>query len=118
MLSAELFSRSNRIRPAMSANKQWMNAANVRLLAVVARIRMPLDTLASLKKGDVIEIDTDLGAEPLVRLAVQGRAVAIAAVTERDGVLRTTISQCDPDSDRQPEKWDFRKSEAKAVRNS
>jgi flagellar motor switch/type III secretory pathway protein FliN len=101
----------------MSTNKQWMNAANVCLSAVIARIRMPLDTLASLKSGDIIEIDTDLGAEPLVCLTVQGRTVAIATLIERDGVLRATISQCGPEADREPEKWDFRRSEAKGVRH-
>jgi flagellar motor switch/type III secretory pathway protein FliN len=118
LFSAELFSHSNRIRPAMSSNKQWIDATNVCLSAMVARIRMPVDTLASLKNGDIIEIDTDLGAEPLVRLTVQGRTVAIATVTERDEVLRATISQCGPELDREPEKWDFRKSETKGVRNS
>jgi len=102
----------------MSANKQWMNAANVCLSAVVARICMPVDTLASLTNGDIIEIDVDLGADPQVRLIVQGRTVAIATVTERDGVLRATISQCGPESDREPEKWDLRKSGTEGVRNS
>lgn len=98
----------------MPANNNLMNTANISVSAVLVRVRMPVEALAVLKSGDTIDVEPDIGAEPVVRLVVQGRTVALATITEKDGVLCATISQLGSESDREFEKWDFGKREAKA----
>lgn len=102
----------------MSSNKQWTNAADVCLSAILTRIRMPVETLASLKSGDIIEVEPYLGTEPSVRLSVHGRTVAIATLIEDEGVIRATITQLDPDEDREFEKWELRTSETRGIGHS
>lgn len=59
--------------------------------AVLARLRMPVETLAALSPNDRLDIEPQAGSQLLVHLMVEGQTIAVASVDEIDGQLVATI---------------------------
>jgi flagellar motor switch/type III secretory pathway protein FliN len=70
---------------------RFLQSIEVTVDAVVARTRMPADSLATLEAGDFIELEAQAGSDLVVRLLVNGNTIAIASIDEVDGQLFATI---------------------------
>lgn len=63
----------------------------VEVHAVLARLRMPAESLAALGSGDHLSVESEDGAGLLVRLMVAGVTIAIASIEMIEGSLIATI---------------------------
>lgn len=70
---------------------RFLQSIEVSVDAVVARTRMPADSLSTLEPGDFIDLEALAGSELVVRLVVDGDTVAVASIEEVDGQLVATI---------------------------
>jgi flagellar motor switch/type III secretory pathway protein FliN len=59
--------------------------------AVLARLRMPVETLAALSPNDRLDIEPQAGSQLIVHLMAEGQTIAVASVDEIDGQLVATI---------------------------
>ncbi len=90
-----------------------MPKARVELSAVLSRLTVPMGILAALQPGDRLEAEPPIGADPIVRLVVDGRTVAVAAVSERDGRLLATIMRLGTEpGGRNGDQWQLKKKAA------
>jgi flagellar motor switch/type III secretory pathway protein FliN len=65
--------------------------AEVVVTAVLSRTRMPARVLATLRSGDVLETEPELGHQPLVRLTIGTTTLALASIAKVEGRLIATI---------------------------
>jgi flagellar motor switch/type III secretory pathway protein FliN len=63
----------------------------VEVQAVLARLRMPAESLAALSLGDHLTVESEDGSGLLVRLMAAGVTIAIASIEMIEGNLIATI---------------------------
>ncbi len=59
--------------------------------AVLAQVRMPVESLVALSPGDRLDIEPQAGSQLLVELVAEGQTIALASVEVVDGRLVATI---------------------------
>jgi Type III flagellar switch regulator (C-ring) FliN C-term len=59
--------------------------------AVLARVRMPAESLVALSPGDRLDIEPQARSQLLVELVAEGQTIALALVEAVDGQLVATI---------------------------
>lgn len=83
--------------------------------AVLARLRMPADSLAALSPDDRLDIEPQTGSALLVQLMVDGHTIAVASVEHVDGQLIATIINNGPGiAGRRIDQWKHRKAKTTA----
>ncbi len=75
----------------MRAHAGSLTSANVRVDAVISRLRMPAESLAAVQLGDLIDIEPEVPGGLILQLSINGTTVAWASVREADGQLVGTI---------------------------
>jgi flagellar motor switch/type III secretory pathway protein FliN len=102
----------------MSSNV-FIQTTSVTVDAVLARIRMPAESVAALSPGDRLDIEAQGGAGLLVRLIAEGQTIAVAALEVVDGQLIATILNNDGNNGpgvagRRIDQWKHKKAKTTA----
>jgi len=83
----------------------------VEVHAVLARLRMPTESLAALSCGDHLSVESEDGSGLLVRLMAAGVTIAVASIEVIEGSLIATIVNRGPElSGPRIEQWKHRKA--------
>jgi hypothetical protein len=91
--------------------------------AVLARLRIPAETLVALSPADRLEIEPPSGSPLLVQLMAAGQTIAFASLEVVDGQLIATIINNDVNNDlnngpgsggRRIDQWKHRKAKTTA----
>ena len=84
--------------------------AAVMVSAVLSRTQMPALAIAALEPGDFLDIQPEIGNQPIVRLTIGATTVALASIAKVEGRLIATIIDNRPDlSGRKDDTWKVRK---------
>jgi Type III flagellar switch regulator (C-ring) FliN C-term len=97
----------------------FIRTTSVTVDAVLARVRMPVESVAALAPGDRLDIEAQGGAGLLVRLVAEGQTIAVAALEIVDGQLIATILNNDANNGpgvagRRIDQWKHRKAKTTA----
>ena len=94
---------------------RFIEAPVVKVDAVLARVRMPAESLAALSPTDRLDIVSEGGSEPRVEFVVEGEVIAVASIEVVDGQLIATITNNGPArSGRRIDQWKHRKAKTTA----
>jgi flagellar motor switch/type III secretory pathway protein FliN len=94
---------------------RFVEATTTEVDAVLARVRMQVDSLAALSPGDRLDIEPPAGSELLIHLMAQGETIAVASVEISDGQLVATIINKGPGvTGRRIDQWKHRKAKTTA----
>jgi flagellar motor switch protein FliM len=93
----------------------FIQTTSVTVDAVLARVRMPAESIAALSPGDWLDIEAQGGAGLLVRLIAEGQTIAVASLEIVDGQLIATILNHDANNGpgaagRRIDQWKHRKA--------
>src|SRR6202030_2230861 len=83
--------RDSKERAAPMSKVRFIEGPVVKVDAVLARVRMPAESLAALSTTDRLDIVTEGGSEHRLEFVVEGKIVAVASVEVVDGQLIATI---------------------------
>jgi flagellar motor switch/type III secretory pathway protein FliN len=83
----------------------------VEVQAVLARLRMPAESLAALCCGDHLTVESEDGSGLRVRLIAAGVTIAVASIEVREGSLIATIVNRGPElTGRRIDQWKHSKA--------
>lgn len=90
----------------MMVNPEIARNIRVQLSAVLLRLKVPAAVLAEFGVGKRLKFDFEADEEPVARLIVGGKVVALAAVKEHEGRLIARIIRVNPDPAENPsDQW-------------